>query len=301
MATSPLGCNERRDAGLGVAGLVASQTVTDHLGGACPAAAAPGAPLPAGLREDVFRAIGDFSDEYADVLARYREGLTQPAQIAAAGAAKGDPAAVDRALLRIRYMLGDPVTTGPGRARKVAGTVRSVSSQPGTSPAVREWLATVVERLEMLAATSDGAGVRGGPGRPTRSRGGSAHDVDEAMEYARSRSCVYVYTFPTYWKHPDDGGRRMLKVGMTTRDAENRILGQARLTASPEDPAILRVYPTEDPIGIEQRFHLLLRSAGHVGPATRLGGTEWFPTTLEYLDAIAVTMGLEIVRGRLPG
>jgi hypothetical protein len=41
--------------------------------------------------------------------------------------------------------------------------------------------------------------------------------------------------------------------------------------------------------------------AGHVGPPTRVGGTEWFPTTLEYLDSVAGALGLRIIAEALPG
>ena len=71
----------------------------------------------------------------------------------------------------------------------------------------------------------------------------------------------------------------------------------------PEDPVILRVYT--DPKGespdaqvnygdLEKKFHNLLMSAGHSKTSARSGGTEWFATTLEFLDEIAETLKLAI-------
>jgi hypothetical protein len=80
-------------------------------------------------------------------------------------------------------------------------------------------------------------------------------------------------------------------------------MDQLRSTAMPEDPIILRVY-TENIIlsedssvdygALEKKFHQLLVSAGHSKTTSRSGGSEWFATTVEFLDQIALTLGLAI-------
>jgi hypothetical protein len=116
---------------------------------------------------------------------------------------------------------------------------------------------------------------------------------------------VYVYTFPTYLKVPAkyDPERFWLKIGQTGRVVEKRVSDQLRSTAMPEDPVILRVYtdPKGDADGsevdyaaLEKKFHKLLMSAGHSKTSARSGGTEWFATTLEFLDEIAEILILDV-------
>jgi hypothetical protein len=118
---------------------------------------------------------------------------------------------------------------------------------------------------------------------------------------------VYVYTFPTYLMVPAkvDPERFWLKIGQTGRVVEQRVLDQLRSTAMPEDPVILRVYNYQpkgssltelDYASLERKFHRLLTSAGHSKTSARSGGTEWFATTLEFLDEVATTLELEIER-----
>ncbi len=78
----------------------------------------------------------------------------------------------------------------------------------------------------------------------------------------------------------------------------------ANQTAAPEPRRVLRLYrPTEtapEVHDIERTFDRLLDAAGHGGPRRssverQFGGTEWFETSVEFLDAIAVALGLTIV------
>jgi hypothetical protein len=95
---------------------------------------------------------------------------------------------------------------------------------------------------------------------------------------------VYVYSYPqylTYPRHPD--GRTLYKVGKADRVIKNRIDGQVRFTAMPEDPVLLRVY---GPADAEHRLHQELRSLGH-HHAGRLCGEEWFLTDPPTLDLAA--------------
>ena len=128
---------------------------------------------------------------------------------------------------------------------------------------------------------------------------------EELTERVEKLGGVYVYTFPTYLKVPAkyDPERFWLKIGQTGRVVEKRVSDQLRSTAMPEDPVILRVYtdPKGETVGsqvdylaLEKQFHKQLMSAGHSKTSAKSGGTEWFATTLEFLDAIADILKLEI-------
>ena len=109
---------------------------------------------------------------------------------------------------------------------------------------------------------------------------------------------VYVYTYPHYWRFRtvDDSNRTLLKIGMSNVGTGERVRQQARQAGMPEDPLLLRVYrsPTATPRDLERDFHKLLRAADHVRDTkTTAGGTEWFETSTEFLDAIAQVLGLE--------
>jgi hypothetical protein len=114
-------------------------------------------------------------------------------------------------------------------------------------------------------------------------------------------SGIYVYTLPHYRKHPvepstevltDD--RTLMKVGMSDSDVIRRFLSQQRTTSLPEDPELLRVYTgAGEMLPFEQRMHRLLRAADHRQNKGRASGTEWFLTSLKFLDALAFDMGLQ--------
>lgn len=76
----------------------------------------------------------------------------------------------------------------------------------------------------------------------------------------------------------------------------------------PGDPMVLRCYTineswsegSNNPHGaLEKSFHQLLASAGHSKTLARSGGTEWFATTVEFLDQIALTLDLNIEKREL--
>ena len=66
--------------------------------------------------------------------------------------------------------------------------------------------------------------------------------------------------------------------------------------ALPEDPVLLRVYACaeDDSTRHEKRFHALLEAADHDRSKARTGGTEWFLTSLRFLDEIAATLDLDV-------
>ena len=125
---------------------------------------------------------------------------------------------------------------------------------------------------------------------------------------------VYAFTYPHYLRHPIAPSERtdrlpdrtLYKVGSAAKNIRARVDQIANTTAAPEPRRILRLYLPQQPTktaevrDLERTFHLLLDAAGHAGPrrASRErqpGGTEWFATSTDFLDAIASTLGLEIV------
>ncbi|GAA0969941.1 hypothetical protein ENKNEFLB_03902 [Nocardioides aquaticus] len=108
---------------------------------------------------------------------------------------------------------------------------------------------------------------------------------------------IYVYTLPHYLKHPIDpaSGKTLLKVGHSARDAHYRAGSQGRLTALPEDPLLLRIYPAQESSKTEREFHAWLRDADHVAGRTRRAGSEWFVTSVKFLDRIAGSLNLEVI------
>jgi hypothetical protein len=120
-------------------------------------------------------------------------------------------------------------------------------------------------------------------------------------------SGVYVFTLPHYLRYPVDTetGNTYLKVGHSQSGVVNRFIEQTRTTALPEDPILLRVYPTENAEEMETEFHRLLVAGGHLRTTGASAGREWFLTNLDYLDEIAGRLGLETIRtkvvsGRVP-
>jgi len=109
---------------------------------------------------------------------------------------------------------------------------------------------------------------------------------------------LYVYSLMHYLTYPYDpeSGRTLMKVGMSDRDVIRRFREQTRTTALPEEPILLRIYEStaaDQTLGeIEKTFHNLLEAADHDRSSARTGGTEWFLTSLKFLDKIAETLGL---------
>lgn len=127
---------------------------------------------------------------------------------------------------------------------------------------------------------------------------------------------VYVYSYPHYVNHPvvmpDDvegltieNSLTYYKVGVSTDGMLSRVLQQNRNnTNMPEEPTILRMYRCAPDLanGKEKAFHHLLDAAPGVNRSRRrrragVAGTEWFLTSLEFLDAIAEELGMEAIAG----
>jgi len=113
---------------------------------------------------------------------------------------------------------------------------------------------------------------------------------------------IYVYTLPHYFRQPllpaegdTIAARTLMKVGMAENDVIKRFRKQERNTALPEDPWLLRVYTgAADVYQVEQSIHGLLRAADHRQSMGRSAGTEWFLTSLRFLDEIAKQKNLTV-------
>ena len=128
-----------------------------------------------------------------------------------------------------------------------------------------------------------------------------AVEVDKAV--AKSKAAeddgtpgIYVYTLPHYLKHPvdEETGKTLLKVGHSAKDAYYRAGTAKRLTALPEDPILLRIYPAAESAATEKQFHAWLNAADHNGVRTTRAGAEWFMTSTKFLDRIAQALNLDV-------
>ena len=112
---------------------------------------------------------------------------------------------------------------------------------------------------------------------------------------------IYVYSLMHYLRFPYDhqSGRTLMKVGRSDRDVIKRFREQIRTTALPEEPVLLRIYESSsiesNLATIEKQFHSLLEAADHDRSAARTGGTEWFLTSLKFLDEIGSALGLTVI------
>jgi hypothetical protein len=115
----------------------------------------------------------------------------------------------------------------------------------------------------------------------------------------KSTPGVYVYSLMHYLTYPydPDSGRTLMKVGMSDRDVIKRFRDQTRTTALPEEPVLLRIYESttggSSLLEAEKSFHNLLEAADHDRSSARTGGTEWFLTSLKFLDKIAETLNMK--------
>jgi len=187
-----------------------------------------------------------------------------------------------------KSILNGDLPTAPSVVRSNARRFRSILKSWDLSPDAREVLnanlAILEERLRDMQNVE----------RETEDALRAAATVE-----AEGISGIYVYVLPHYWnfRYDQDSGRTLLKVGRSSRDVIQRFRNQTRTTALPEEPLLLRIYPVEDgdrSAEIERKFHRLLEAADHDRSRARTGGTEWFLTSLRFLDEVASTLGLEI-------
>ena len=253
------------------------------------------APDPA-VAAELWTLLPESNGQLGAVARCLHHGVEDRAAIVEEGAA-ANSGAVGNLLATIRAIHDGEIPRAPSISRNTLSATRSFLRQhrPVLSPAAVEHLERLIGRLDESATDVQALVAEE---TALQARGDS---LEEALA---ADGGVYVYTYPHYWRYPTEEGTRRtaLKVGMTTRDATTRVRQQARLTGLPEDPLILRVYRSSSrtPRQMEQAFHRLLNAADHTRDTTERGGTEWFSTSVEFLDAIAQTLDFEALQADTP-
>lgn len=186
----------------------------------------------------------------------------------------------------IRALAEGFVPNGPSLASHAASRARAWLKEKELSPELRADLEATAAQLAMRADDR------------------TAQAKEEADATAMSKKVaaervpgIYVYTLPHYWRHKvdPDNDQTYLKVGKSDTDVFLRV-DQQRTTALPEDPWLLRVYPTVNSAELERKFHAMLDAADHHRAVSKKGGREWFLTSLRILDWYASDQGLEVRR-----
>lgn len=186
----------------------------------------------------------------------------------------------------IRALLEGQLPTSPTTAVQTARRLRTIARTHGLSRETHEYLDAQMEHLESLSVD------------PTA----RAREIERAKEQtnraeATNRMGIYVYALPHYLRYPFDErtGKTLMKVGRSDSDIIQRFRHQTRTTALPEEPLLLRIYPTQaQTLQVEQTFHRLLQAADMSPVLTRSAGREWFITSLRFLDEVARTLQLPI-------
>ena len=221
----------------------------------------------------------------------WQEGAKTPTEMFEAGVGANSGAS-GNLIIQVKSLLEGHIPTAPSRAVQSLRAARALLKQN------RGRLSTgTVAFLEALIAELDDAASDGRA--LAEEERALARTTVELDRLSASAGGVYVYTLPHYWRYPTDEhrGLYLLKVGATSGDPESRIKEQARATAVPEDPIILRFYPApseRDPFDLERKFHKLLDAAGHPRSRANAAGREWFSTSLEFLDTVADILGLTV-------
>lgn len=186
----------------------------------------------------------------------------------------------------IRALLEGDLPSAPTVASQTAARVRRLLKAADLSTEARRTLEERLAILESRAADPEAQAVE-------EKRARRATKVAE--EHAVPG--IYVYTLPHYLRHPYDSetGHTLMKVGHSSTSVIQRFNSQKRETVLPEEPVLLRVYPTPDAASgeVEAKFHGLLDAADHLRREGRSVGREWFLTTTKFLDQIAAVVGLE--------
>lgn len=187
--------------------------------------------------------------------------------------------------MMVRVLRDGEVPTAPSMAQTAGRKVRAWLKNLDLSAQLRAELTAQEALIESRA----------------EDRQAQSEEIRDAVEATKEAEAsgtpgIYVYTLPHYLRYPYDPetGRTLLKVGHSSVDAHYRASSQGRLTALPEDPILLRIYPVDASADAERDFHAWLRDADHAASRTRRGGSEWYVTSTKFLDRIARSKGLEV-------
>jgi len=237
------------------------------------------------IREEIERALLGEDSKIAEIWRRKKEGKSDDEIRVAFG--NEYPNFIWNYMRVIKALLDGSLPTATSVASMTARTFRRMLAEHEYSP---ETTAVLEDRLAILEARAADPAVRKAEERKAR----------EATSKAEESAVVgiYVYSLPHYIRYPYEEGteRTLMKVGRSDRSVMKRFHDQIRTTALPEDPVLLRIYPCEEgqAAAMEADFHASLMDADHDRSSARMGGTEWFCTSLKFLDRIARLKGLEV-------
>ena len=179
-----------------------------------------------------------------------------------------------------------PLPTAPSICRQCAGVIRGFLRR-NKEKLLPETVAALTKRASQL----DEIGAN-----PVRVEAEDEALKEKSREFeSKGMRGIYVYALPHYinfpvYKSEDDAldDRTLMKVGKSDSDVIIRFRQQQRTTALPEEPLLLRIYSADGDMGsFESRFHSLLSAADHRRNTAKIAGTEWFLTSLKFLDALA--------------
>jgi hypothetical protein len=240
------------------------------------------------LRDELASALRNNEGQLGKVFLLIEEGKTTNREFVEGGAAANEGAVGNLRRVIMTVFEGN-LPKAPSRAliarRSIGGLLRD---NPDLSSAAREYLERLRDELEAIATDSKAIVEE------DKDLERASHELEKALEH---QSGVYVYTLPSFRRtvQKTDPERFWFKIGKTDRVAGVRIGEQMRATGLPEDPWIARVYrhTTLTPKDLETSFHNLLEAAGHSRAAGKHSGRDWYATNLEFLDAVARSLGCE--------
>lgn len=240
------------------------------------------------LHQELTQALRSNDGQLGKVFALLESGSVTNRELVDGFAAANQGAAANLRVT-VKAVLEGVFPSGPSVAaqsrRSIGGLIRD---NPGLSEAARSHLEDLRTKLEAIA--TDSAAIE----LEDRGLAVLSKDLELSLE---KMAGVYVFTLPSFYRavQKTDPERFWFKIGKTDRNAGMRVR-EIMKTGLPEDPVILRVYshPTRTPKEIETEFHKLLISAGHYRAIGDQTGRDWFATNLDFLNAIASSLGCEI-------
>lgn len=250
-------------------------------------------------REEIDKILDEYGHRLGEVWSGLKEGLSDDEIAESVGLANSHNVYLYRTaieIIRKERSVPDKPTSAERYARNIRGFLKDGKNQ--LSESASENLTQLLEECNHNASDEKAIDEQ------------SREMEQETREQESSgRSGIYVYTLPHYYRHPKEPGsdddlydRTLFKVGMSELDAEKRVREQST-TALPEPPSLLRIYSpkenNDDIPKIEKKLHKILRAANHKQNREKGAGKEWFLTSLEFLDAVAEIMDLDVWRSKI--
>ncbi|QAY59535.1 GIY-YIG nuclease family protein [Microbacterium protaetiae] len=200
---------------------------------------------------------------------------------------------------KIDAILDGVVSSSPSVAKGAASALRAFIKR-NRSELSAEAIRMLTEHLRRAEGVLDE--VSGAESEELQSRS-DEHDDDLASADLAGVAGIYAFSYGWYLERRADEkmGTTLIKVGRANdigrRIADHRTGARAHM---PEPLVVVRAYsasPDQDLLRLENAFHALLRTAGHINPRRpelrrNEVGKEWFMTNEAFLDAIASALGL---------